>query len=275
MGSFENLPSPRRPVMTPWGEVAWFESQNSVPSSVPASHGYRFNARDDSQSPCASSRGSPKTPTNQSGLGATIESRVTRGWSVVSDRIDCRRAGRADTAAAALKNAEGIRLGCSDFGRQCGRSTEFRHELDPRAAGHAALSQEGHAGVVDAADQGGEMRPGWNAAGGDGGGPGALEGHAVGGFRPDRGHRIARRRPPSRGHRFSRGSNVAVGVVGQNSHRVFRTVGQSGDQVLVPSLVLLDDPVTALVAGSADACRDASYSWVPDFHWTLDSVVAA
>ncbi len=84
MGSFENLPSPRRPVMTPWGEVAGFESQNSVPSSVPVSQGYRFNARDDSQSPCASSRGSPKTPTNQSGLGATIESRVTRGWSVVS-----------------------------------------------------------------------------------------------------------------------------------------------------------------------------------------------
>ena len=37
------------------------------------------------------------------------------------------------------------------------------------------------------------MRSGWNAAGGDGGGPGALEGHAVGGCRQDRGCRIARR----------------------------------------------------------------------------------
>ena len=82
--SFENLPVPRRLVMTPCGEVAGFDSENSVPSSVPASHGYRFTTSDGSQSPCASSKDSPKTPVNQSGLGAIIVSRVTRGWSVVS-----------------------------------------------------------------------------------------------------------------------------------------------------------------------------------------------
>ena len=81
--SFENLPIPRRLVMVPCGEVAKLISENSVPSSVPASHGYRFTVCDGSQSACVSSRDSPETPTNQSGLGATIESRVTRGWPVV------------------------------------------------------------------------------------------------------------------------------------------------------------------------------------------------
>ena len=51
IASFENFPIPRRLVMTPCGEVAGFESENSVPSSVPASHGYRFTVRDASQSP--------------------------------------------------------------------------------------------------------------------------------------------------------------------------------------------------------------------------------
>ena len=51
IGSFENLPIPRRLVMTPCGEVGEFDSENSAPSSVPASQGYRFNTREASQSP--------------------------------------------------------------------------------------------------------------------------------------------------------------------------------------------------------------------------------
>ena len=70
--------------MVSCGEVAEFDSENSVPSSVPASHGYRFTVCDASQSACASSSDNPETPTNQSGLFATMESRVTRGWPVVS-----------------------------------------------------------------------------------------------------------------------------------------------------------------------------------------------
>ena len=37
MRSLENLPVPRMLVMTPCGSVAGFESENSSPSSVPAS----------------------------------------------------------------------------------------------------------------------------------------------------------------------------------------------------------------------------------------------
>ena len=62
IGSFENLPIPRRLVMTPCGEVAGFDSENSVPSSVPASHGYRFTVSDARHSACASRRDSPETP---------------------------------------------------------------------------------------------------------------------------------------------------------------------------------------------------------------------
>ena len=79
IGSSENLPVALMLVIVPRGEVAAFDSENSVPSSVPASYGYKSTLCDASQSPCASSNVSPETPTNQSGLGATIVTRVTRG----------------------------------------------------------------------------------------------------------------------------------------------------------------------------------------------------
>ena len=82
--SFENWPAPRRFVMTPCGEVAPFDVENPLPSSVPASHGYRSTWSDSTQFPPASSSVSPETPTNQSGLGAIMVTSVTRGWSLVS-----------------------------------------------------------------------------------------------------------------------------------------------------------------------------------------------
>ena len=84
MLSVENLPVPRMLVTTPRGDVAGFDSENSSPFSVPASHGYSCTSCDDNQLPLASSRDSPETPTNQSGLGATMVTSVTSGWSVVS-----------------------------------------------------------------------------------------------------------------------------------------------------------------------------------------------
>ena len=84
IGSVENLPVPRMLVMTPCGLVARLFRENSLPSSVPASQGYRFTSCDRSQWPWSSSRGSPETPTNQSGLRATMVVSVTRGYSVVS-----------------------------------------------------------------------------------------------------------------------------------------------------------------------------------------------
>ena len=39
--------------------------------------------------------------------------------------------------------------------------------------------------------------------------------------------------------------------------------------------VSVDEAVTRLVAGSAAAWRDESYSWEPDFHWTVKPVVLA
>ena len=84
MLSVENLPAPPMLVMTPCGDVAGFESENSSPFSVPASHGYNFTSCEGNQLPLASSRDSPETPTNQSGLGAIIVTSVTLGWSVVT-----------------------------------------------------------------------------------------------------------------------------------------------------------------------------------------------
>ena len=55
-----------------------------MPSSVPASYGNRSISSRDSHCAWASSRDRPETPTNQSGLGPIIESRVTRGWSLVT-----------------------------------------------------------------------------------------------------------------------------------------------------------------------------------------------
>ena len=46
IGSFENLPVPLMLVMAPCGEVAAFDSENSVPSSVPASYGNRSTVCD-------------------------------------------------------------------------------------------------------------------------------------------------------------------------------------------------------------------------------------
>ncbi len=84
IGSAENLPLPTRLAMNSGGSVSSLSSENPVPSSVPASNGCRVTVRDGRQPPRLSSIDSPETPTNQSGLGATIVNRVTRGWSVVS-----------------------------------------------------------------------------------------------------------------------------------------------------------------------------------------------
>ena len=51
-----------------------------MPSSVPASYGNRSTVCDASHSFWALNRDNPETPTNQSGLGAIIVTRVTRGW---------------------------------------------------------------------------------------------------------------------------------------------------------------------------------------------------
>ena len=80
IGAFENFPIPLMLVIVPWGLVASLLSENSVPSSVPASYGNRSTVCDASHSFWALSRDSPETPTNQSGLGAIIVIRVTRGW---------------------------------------------------------------------------------------------------------------------------------------------------------------------------------------------------
>ena len=53
--------------------------ENSVPSSVPASYGNKSTVFDAIQL-LLSRNDSLETPTNQSGLGATIVTRVTRGW---------------------------------------------------------------------------------------------------------------------------------------------------------------------------------------------------
>ncbi len=84
IGSAENLPLPTRLEMYSGGSVASLLSEKPAPSSVPASNGCRYTVRDARQPPRLSSIDSPETPTNQSGVGATIVTRVTRGWSVVS-----------------------------------------------------------------------------------------------------------------------------------------------------------------------------------------------
>ena len=116
IGSSENFPVPLMLVMVPRGEVAEFDRENSVPSSVPASQGNRSIVRDGCQpSSAAVRRDSPETPTNQSGLGATIEVRVTGGWSVVSvmstvavavpsDAMDCSMTARAFGMAALISD---------------------------------------------------------------------------------------------------------------------------------------------------------------------------
>ena len=52
--AFENLPVPWRLVITPCGEVALFDSEDSRPSSIPACRGYRSTWRDSTQSPAGS-----------------------------------------------------------------------------------------------------------------------------------------------------------------------------------------------------------------------------
>ena len=84
IGSFENLPVPLMLVIVSRGLVAGLSSANSVPSSVPASYGNRSTCCRGRHCPRASSRDSPETPTNQSGLGAIMATSVTSGWVVVS-----------------------------------------------------------------------------------------------------------------------------------------------------------------------------------------------
>ena len=84
IGRRENLPVPLMLVMTPRGDVAGLPSENPSPSSVPASYGNRSTDCRERHRPPASSSDSPETPTNQSGLGPIIETRVSRGWAVVT-----------------------------------------------------------------------------------------------------------------------------------------------------------------------------------------------
>ena len=85
IGSFENLPIPLMLLMVPCGDVAGLPSENSSPSSVPASYGYRLTECCVRHCP-PPSRDSRETPTNQSGLGPIIETRVSMGWSLVTRR---------------------------------------------------------------------------------------------------------------------------------------------------------------------------------------------
>ena len=88
MRTFENLPVPAMLEMTPCGLVSGFDSENSVPSSVPASYGKRSTSSDRTHWPAPSSRDSPDTPTNQSGLGAIMDRSVTCGCSLVTSMVN-------------------------------------------------------------------------------------------------------------------------------------------------------------------------------------------
>ena len=77
IGLSENLPVSRRLVMVWCGTVAPLLRENSLPSSVPASYGNSSTLPWCIHAPSAPSNGSPDTPTNQSGLGATIDASVT------------------------------------------------------------------------------------------------------------------------------------------------------------------------------------------------------
>src|SRR5262245_20460673 len=70
--------NPVRRVITPRGAVTASADRKVTPLSVPASYGNKLTVRLFAHSPF-SIRLKPDTPTNQSGLGATIEQRVTSG----------------------------------------------------------------------------------------------------------------------------------------------------------------------------------------------------
>ena len=88
MRTLENLPVPAMRVMTPCGFVSGLESENSVPSSVPASYGKRSTTCDWRHSFAPSSRDTPEMPTNQSGLGAIMERSVTNGCVLVTSIVN-------------------------------------------------------------------------------------------------------------------------------------------------------------------------------------------
>ena len=88
MRTLENLPVPAMPVTTPCGFVSGLESENSVPSSVPASYGKRSTTCDCRHSFEPSSRDTPETPTNQSGLGPIMDRSVTRGCVLVTSMLN-------------------------------------------------------------------------------------------------------------------------------------------------------------------------------------------
>ena len=79
MGWSENLPVPRMLMIVPRGLVGGLLKENSFPSSVPASYGYRATCRSDIHCPSLSSSDKPETPTNQSGLGPIIDTKVISG----------------------------------------------------------------------------------------------------------------------------------------------------------------------------------------------------
>ena len=88
MRTLENLPVPAMRVMTPCGFVAGLDSVNSVPSSVPASYGKRSTTCDCRHSFAPSSRDTPDTPTNQSGLGPIMDRSVTSGCVLVTSILN-------------------------------------------------------------------------------------------------------------------------------------------------------------------------------------------
>ena len=88
MRTLENGPVPAMRVMTPCGLVSGLESEKSSPSSVPASYGKRSTTCDSRHSSAPSSRDTPDTPTNQSGLGPIIDRSVTRGCVLVTSILN-------------------------------------------------------------------------------------------------------------------------------------------------------------------------------------------
>ena len=84
MRTLENLPVPLMLVIVPCGLVAGLLSENSVPSSVPASYGKRSTSIEVLHSSDPSSNDSPDIPTNQSGLGPIMDRSVTRGCDLLA-----------------------------------------------------------------------------------------------------------------------------------------------------------------------------------------------
>ena len=106
------------------------------------------------------------------------------------------------------------------------------------------------------------MRSGWNAAGGDGGVPGALEHHGVGGFRSDRGHRIARRRAQphiGQGRRRCQGTAACFAALDHGGHLI--GVGDAGRHIRIGEGQTAEARAEGLRGGAVVAGKRVSNAW--------------